>query len=115
MLTLRYAAACSLCSGALPRGTEAWWDPETKQATCLLCGGGAELARERAGTAGGSGRQKYDRLHGRREKEVKGALGDKLGGVYLFLKDEPQSTRAWRTGSAGEQRLARFFAQELHS
>jgi hypothetical protein len=68
-----------------------------------------------AGAAGASGRQKYDRLHERREKEVKGLLGDKLGGVFLFLKDEPQSTRAWRTGSAGEQRLARFFEQELPS
>lgn len=115
MLTLRYPTACSLCSGALPRGAEAWWDRETKQATCLVCGSGAELARELAGTAGGSGRQKYDRLHERREKEVKGVLGDTLGGVYLFFKNEPQSTRAWRTGSAGEQRLARFFEQELPS
>lgn len=115
MLTLRYPADCSLCGGALPRGAEAWWDRETRQATCLVCGNGAELAREMAGTPGGSGREKYDRLRERREKEVKGVLGDKLGGAYLFFKDEPQSTRAWRTGSAGEQRLARFFEQELPS
>lgn len=112
-LTLRYPAACSLCRGELPRGTKAWWDKEAKQATCLICGGGAELALESAGTAGGSARQKYDRLHARREKEVKGALGDKLGSVYLFFKDEPQWTRAWQTGSAGEERLARFFEKEL--
>jgi Nuclease-related domain len=112
-LTLRYPAACSLCSSALPRGTKAWWDKETKQATCLVCGGGGDLAVELAGTAGGSARRKYDRLHDRREKEVKGALGDKVGGVYLFFKDEPQSTRAWQTGSAGEERLGRFFAKEL--
>ncbi len=78
-----------------------------------MCGGGAELAQELAGTAGGSGRQKYDRLHERREREVKGKLGDTLGGVYLFFKDEPQSTRAWQTGSVGEERLARFFEKEL--
>src|SRR5918994_530953 len=79
-LTLRYPAACSICSGDLPRGTKAWWDRETKHATCTVCGSGADLARDLAGTAGGSGRQKYDRLRARREQEVKGALGSKLGG-----------------------------------
>jgi Nuclease-related domain len=112
-LSLRYPAVCSLCSSELPRGTTAWWDKEAKQATCLVCGGGADLARDLAGTAGGSGRQKYDRLRKRREKEVKGVLGDKLGSVYLFFKDEPQSTRAWGTGSAGEERLARYFGKSL--
>ena len=112
-LVLRYPATCSLCRSDLPRGAKAWWDKEAKAATCLVCGSGAELARDLAGTAGGSGRQKYERLHEHREKEIKGALGEKLGSVYLFLKDEPQSTRAWKTGSDGEERLARFFEKEL--
>ena len=111
-LTLRYPASCSLCKSELSRGTKAWWDKEAKAATCLVCGS-AGLARELGGTAGGSGRQKYDRLHERREKAVKGALGDKLGSVYLFFKDDPQSTRAWETGSAGEERLGLFFEKQL--
>lgn len=113
ILTLRYPAACSLCSSALSRGTRAWWERETKRATCLVCGSGAELAHGLVGIAGGSGRQKYDLLRERREREVKGRLGDTLGRVYLLIKEEPQSTRAWQTGSAGEQRLARFFEKEL--
>ena len=44
---------------------------------------------------------------------MKGVLGDKLGAMYLFFKDEPQRIQAWRTGSSGEQRLARFFDKEL--
>ncbi len=112
-LVLRYPATCSLCRSELPRGAKAWWDKEAKAATCLVCGSGAELARDLAGIAGGSGRQKYERLHEHREKEIKGALGEKLGSVYLFLKDEPQSTRAWKTGSDGEERLAKFFEKEL--
>src|SRR5213595_3186559 len=31
----------------------------------------------------------------------------------MALSNDPQSTRAWRTGSVGEERLARFFAREL--
>lgn len=113
ILTLRYPAACSLCSSALPPGTKAWWDRETKRATCFVCVSGAELAHALVGIAGGSGRQKYDRLRERREREVKGRFGDTFGRFYLRLKNEPQSTRAWQTGSAGEQRLARFFEKEL--
>jgi hypothetical protein len=44
---------------------------------------------------------------------VKNKLGETLGGVYLFIKEEPQSIRAWQTGSAGEKRLAGFFEQQL--
>ena len=113
LLTLRYPAACCVCGGALPPGTKAWWDRETRHAACLVCGSGSELAQELAGTAGGSGHARYERLRERREHEIKGKLGDKLGNAYLFFKAEPQSTRAWQTGSAGEQRLARFFEKEL--
>ena len=112
-LTLRYPATCSLCGCALPRGTKAWWDKEAKQASCLVCGSGSELALQLAGTAGASASRKYGRLRDRREREVKGVLGDTLGSAFLFFKDEPQSTRAWQTGAAGEERLGRFFANEL--
>src|SRR4051794_40327228 len=112
-LRLRYPAVCSVCRSELVRGTEAWWDSEAKLATCLVCGSGTELASELAGSAGASGRQKYERLHDRRQAQVKHRFGKRLGGVVLALSEDPQSTRAWRTGSAGEERLARFFELEL--
>ena len=112
-LRLRYPARCSICGCDLKRGTEAWWEASAKTVTCLVCGGGAELARELAGTAGASGREKYERIHERREQNVKRAWGKRLGGVVLALSEDPQSTRAWQAGSAGEERLARFFEREL--
>ena len=109
-LRLRYPARCCICRCELKRGNDAWWDSET---TCLVCGGGAALAAELTGTAGASGRQKYERLHARREQKVRNKWGRRVGGLVLALSDDPQSTQAWRTGSVGEQRLARFFEREL--
>jgi len=37
ILRLRYRTRCSTCSAELGRGTEARWDYEAKQATCLSC------------------------------------------------------------------------------
>jgi Nuclease-related domain len=112
-LRLRYPARCSVCGAELVRGTEAWWDLATKAATCLVCGSGAELARELAGTAGSSGRQKYVHLRERRKQQVKGRFGEHLGALVLALGDDPRSTRAWGTGAAGEERLARFLERTL--
>ncbi len=112
-LRLRYPALCAVCDCQLARGTEAWWDKEAKEVTCLVCGSGADLARDLAGTAGGSGREKFERLHERREREIKRTYGKRLGGLVLALSDDPQSTRAWQTGSVGEQRLAGFLESEL--
>jgi hypothetical protein len=84
-----------------------------KEVRCLVCGGGADLALELAGTAGGSARRKHDRLHQRREREVKGLLGNRLGGAYLFFKEDPQSIRAWQKGASGEERLAGFLGERL--
>jgi Nuclease-related domain len=112
-LRLRCPAACSVCRCDLPRGSDAFWDSEAKLATCLVCGSGGDLARELAGTAGGSGRRTYERRRDRREGEVRGLLGNRLGGLYLFFKQEPQSTKAWLTGADGEERRARFLETEL--
>jgi hypothetical protein len=114
-LTLRYPATCSLCSSALPRGTKAWWDKAAKEATCLVCGSGPELAIELAGRAGASAHATHERLRARREREVKGALGNTLGSAYLFFKEDPQSIRAWKTGATGEERLGGFFEKALPS
>jgi hypothetical protein len=39
ILHLRYPARCASCDAELARGTEALWDYEAKQATCLSCVG----------------------------------------------------------------------------
>jgi hypothetical protein len=112
-LRLRRADVCSICRSELPVRTEAWWDPTAKLVTCLVCGTGADMARDLAGIAGASGRAKYERLHTRREVKVKARYGNRIGRVVLSLSDDPQSTRAWDVGSVGEERLARFFEREL--
>jgi hypothetical protein len=112
-IRLRYPDRCCVCRCDLARRTEAWWDPSTSAVTCLVCGSGVKLARDLAGTAGGSARDKFERLHARREQDVTRAWGRRVGGLILALSDDPQSTRAWQTGAAGEERLARVFEREL--
>jgi hypothetical protein len=112
-LRLRYRAACARCRSELPRGSEAFWSSEAKEATCLVCGSGGELARDLAGAAGASALTAYQGRHDRREHEVKKRLGNTIGSAYLFLKKDPQSTTAWRKGAQGEERLARFLEREL--
>src|ERR687887_425350 len=82
-LRLRYPARCSICGCDLKRGTEAWWESSAKTVTCFVCGGGAELARELAGSAGASGREKYERLHERREQNIRRAWGKRFSSVVL--------------------------------
>lgn len=59
------------------------------------------------GEAGGSTGRRYRRLHELREAKARRAVGP-LSGLYLALNDEPQSTRAWSTGTVGERRLGEF-------
>ncbi|WP_181813753.1 nuclease-related domain-containing protein [Gaiella occulta] len=72
----------------------------------------AERSFER-GTPGASARRKYDKLHNEREEEAKQKLGRRIGGVYLALSNEPQSTRAWGIGSRGESILGEYL-ESLH-
>lgn len=112
-LRLRYAAVCATCNCGLLKGSEAWWDSSQKRAFCLVCGGGVEEVQSVVGIAVASARRKYYRLHANREREVKARLGNRLGGLAMKLVDDPQSTRAWRSGAAGEERLASLLARWL--
>jgi hypothetical protein len=58
------------------------------------------------GYAGASAGREYRRRSKPRGDEARSKLGRTLGGAYPLLSDEPQSTRAWAKGSAGEQRVA---------
>lgn len=44
---------------------------------------------------------------------MRGKLGKRLGGIYLALSDEPQSTVAWAQGARGERLLGEFL-EKLH-
>jgi hypothetical protein len=135
-MRLRYRATCSACGAELLPGTEAIWDRAAKKATCLCCDGSGETDAERAvavgpaavtdsvaedaekvvvpepapldrGQAGASARRKYERLHDKREKRIRDTYG-RLGGIYLAVSNEPQSTRAWDVGGSGEEKLGVF-------
>jgi hypothetical protein len=114
-LKLRRPDRCVVCDTALPVGTVAFWDAGAKTVTCLECLAGAdvsgsngdadrdELVLER-GVPGASARRRYERLHAQREQRAREKLG-RLGGLYLALTNDPQSTVAWAQGSRGERLL----------
>ena len=116
-IRLRYSAVCASCGAELPPRSEAVWDRATRRATCLDCVKSAEPDGEapptRAGRpvargeAGASARRRYEHLHERRKIRAREKYG-RLGGVYLALTDDPQSTRAWGVGSSGERRLGAY-------
>jgi hypothetical protein len=111
-LKLRRPDRCVVCDLALAPGTVAFWDASTKAVTCLDCleaarasadETAAEPALER-GVPGGSARRRYERLHAAREERAREKFG-RLGGLYLAMTNDPQSTVAWAQGSRGERLL----------
>ena len=68
---------------------------------------GPEVERpEDSGIAGASAQREYEARRSRRRERVRGRLGNVLGEVVLAVTNEPQSTRAWAQGAAGEAKLA---------
>lgn len=124
---LRRPDVCVVCGTALESGTRAEWNPTAKVVTCLACvekraaGEPEQPSAEppsapssfERGTPGASARRKYDKLHDQREEHAKRKLGRRLGGVYLALSTQPQSTRAWGIGSKGERLLGEYL-ESLH-
>jgi hypothetical protein len=130
-LKLRYAGTCRMCGVDLPVRTEAVYERTTKTVRCLTHDPQAparwtpepspestpplavsdptreprsELFVVDAGTPGGSARREFERRQRARQDRVR-AKHPKLGGLILALSDDPQSTRAWDVGAAGEERL----------
>ncbi|HWD52917.1 MAG TPA: nuclease-related domain-containing protein [Acidimicrobiales bacterium] len=54
----------------------------------------------------------YERLHRRREAEIDRRWG-RASGLVKFLSDDPQSTRAWAQGGAGEAKLADYLLRSV--
>lgn len=114
-LKLRRPDRCVACDLALPAGTVAFWDAGAKTVTCLNCLAGADVSGPNGGpirdevpldrgVPGTSARRRYERLHAQREQRAREKFG-RLGGVYLALTNDPQSTVAWAQGSRGERLL----------
>lgn len=113
-MRLRYPGTCRSCSAALPQGVEAVHDRTTRTVRCLVCSGAGPQQPEPApaqplssvdpGVAGASARRELERRQARREQRVR-AKHKRLGGLILAMSDDPQSTKAWGTGAAGEERV----------
>lgn len=129
-MQLRYAGTCRVCGIALPARAEAVYERTTKTVRCVSHGPEetaqstpepapestlftasnpprgptGELAVLDAGTPGGSARREFERRQRARQDRVR-ANHPKLGRLILALRDDPQSTRAWDAGAAGEERL----------
>ncbi len=111
--SLRYPGTCVACGLALAKGTEALHDRQARTVRCVECPTGEAGPGEpeiEAGTAGASARREYERRKDGRESRIKGRFGKPVGGLILAITDEPQSTRAWAQGAAGEQELAEALA-----
>jgi hypothetical protein len=112
---VKYDGVCSKCGTPLLRGVPAVYNRRSNTISCVECPPKAsEAALEPvaidAGIAGGSARREHDRRAAKREAELKGRWGDRIGGWIVRLTDEPQSTRAWAIGARGEEKLAEALA-----
>lgn len=66
------------------------------------------------GTAGLSARKEHERRRAKRDARLEEKWGTgHLGRIAKALSDDPQSTKAWAQGAAGEERVARVLADRL--
>lgn len=112
-MKLRYAGRCTVCTSPLAAGVQALYDPTTRLVTCVDCVARNQIASGTAtapdaGVAGASTQREFERRRAKREARIRSAH-PKLGGLILSLTDEPQSTRAFKVGGAGETKLGRHF------
>jgi hypothetical protein len=113
-------------------GTVAWWNRELQSVTCESCHDALaeqapshtvsaartvelpspEIPHVRAGEAGRSALEEYQRRHENREARIDAKFG-RFAGIVKFLTDDPQSITAWKKGSIGEQKLAKALQENL--
>lgn len=111
---VKYDGRCARCGLALVRGTPAIWDRATRTIHCIECPPEAQVEESEglehvvdAGVAGRSARTEHDRREGRRQTAITERWGTGLvAKVVRAVSEEPQSTRAWAIGAAGEEKLA---------
>lgn len=135
-MSLRYEGRCRACGVVLAAGTRAVYFRDAKSVECLPCfrtqwpeglatASAAEPTQASpsdtqsphsfsysetpladAGSAGASAQREFERRKRKREERVREAH-PRVGGFLLAITDEPQSTKAWATGAAGEIMLGR--------
>jgi hypothetical protein len=106
---LRWEATCVRCGATLPPKTLAVWNKELREATCEKCLSGdaappppePEIDR---GVPGASAAREGVRRQQRREARTMNAHPH-IGKFLLAVSEEPQSTRSWKQGAAGERAL----------
>jgi hypothetical protein len=101
----------------LEHGVMAWWDPASHTLECTTCRPEINSVEHPPldfdpGSPGRSSLERYERLHAKREAEIERKWG-RVAGLVKFLTDDPQSTKAWRSGSVGERKLASYLTERL--
>lgn len=111
LIRVRFAGRCARCAAEVAAGAMARYDRVAKTVTCGDCvardssGAGVVPA---SGAAGASALREFEKRSQRREQRIRRAH-PRLGGLILALSEDPQSTRAFKVGGAGESKLGRAF------
>lgn len=116
VIRLRYAGVCRECGTALPSGTEAHWDAETKTVSCAVCPDRPDFspAALAVGEAGRSANAEAERRNAARERRIRERF-PRIGGLILVLTEPPQTTQSWSQGAVGERRVAERLAKSVEA
>ena len=94
-------------TSATPPTEDSPADPANDEPTPVVpCEEPPQRALVDSGTAGASARRKFEGLSAKREQRIR-ERHPKLGGLFLALSDDPQSTTAWQRGATGEELLGK--------
>lgn len=142
MMAIRRPDRCVACGAELPAGTRVEWDDMARHVTCIDCvdaghaaaDGGDEQVEQvdvdglteepssetagpadiDVGVAGGSARVEHERRVAKREKWIEERWGTGfVGKTVKVFSEDPQSTRAWKQGAVGEEKLAKLLESHL--
>lgn len=136
-IALKRDDTCVECDTELPAGSKAEWDSDQRTVTCLTCvdarpapptGTAAappapvppppinepEPPPIDVGVPGASARKEHQRRQAKHEKRIEEKWGTgRLGKIAKALSDDPQTTRAWKEGAVGEERVAQILQERL--
>jgi Nuclease-related domain len=112
---VKHDGVCARCGAQLRHGEPAVWDRGSRTIRCVECPTAAAADAESAidaGVAGRSARAEYERRAGKRDAAITEEWGTGfVAKVVRAISTEPQSTRAWASGAAGEEKLAAALAK----
>lgn len=88
--------------------------PTTLAPTTTAAAASEPLPAIDSGEAGVSARKEHERRRARHEQRIEEKWGTgRIGRIAKALSDDPQSTKAWAQGAAGEERVASVLEQRL--